>query len=463
MNGNMMQMPLLISALIRHADRYHGDVEIVSRPAADRIHRYTYRDLIAGRVSSPTRSSALGVRPSSRVGTLAWNTHRHLELYFATLRHRRRHQHRQSAAVPGADRVHRQPCRGRDRVLRSAVSCRWSRRSRRAAAASGHGSRCPTARTCRPARCRYLCYEELVGGTSDDYAWPQFDENTAASLCYTSGTTGNPKGVLFAHRSTVAAHVRHQPGRQPRRFIARCGPSGHADVPRLLVGAAVRGVHGRRQAGAARRAARRGEPVSAVRTGGRHLHQRRADRLAWTAAISGSAESRAQHAQARRHRRVGLSAGDDRQVRGAGHRSDPCMGHDRDQPRVDDQPAQGQASDASRRRSAQAPHQAGPAGIWRRPEDRRQRGQGAAARRRRFWRPDGARPLGGRQATSRATAATCCATAGFRPATSRPWTPTASSRSPTGRRTSSSRAASGSARSTSRISPSPIPPWPKRR
>ena len=121
MNGNMMQMPLLISALIRHADRYHGDVEIVSRTAADEIHRYTYRDLhrrsrqLANALARSRRAAVLagrnaGMEHASASGALL----RHV-------RHRRGDQYRQSAAVPGADRVHRQPRRGRDRVLRSPV------------------------------------------------------------------------------------------------------------------------------------------------------------------------------------------------------------------------------------------------------------------------------------------------------------------------------------------------------
>ena len=202
MYGNMMQMPLLVSALIRHADRYHGDVEIVSRPAADQIHRYSYRDAHRRSRQLAKALSGLGVRPSSRVGTLAWNTHRHLELYFATSGigavintvNPRLFQEQIEYIVNHAD----------DEIVffdppfaalveKIAPRCRGVR----AWIALCERERMPDSAL------PLSCYEDLVAAQNDDYVWPQFDENTAASLCYTSGTTGNPKGVLFAHRSTL--------------------------------------------------------------------------------------------------------------------------------------------------------------------------------------------------------------------------------------------------------------------
>ena len=202
MNGNMMQMPLLISALIQHADRYHGDVEIVSRPAADEMHRYTYRDAHRRSRQLANALLALGVRPSSRVGTLAWNTHRHLELYFATsgigavintVNPRLFQEQIEYIVNHAEDELVFFDLPFIPLVEKIAPRCpgvrAWVALCDRA-----HMPSCalPT-----------LCYEELVAAQDDDYSWPQFDENTAASLCYTSGTTGNPKGVLFAHRSTL--------------------------------------------------------------------------------------------------------------------------------------------------------------------------------------------------------------------------------------------------------------------
>ncbi|MGE5064030.1 MAG: AMP-binding protein, partial [Myxococcales bacterium] len=83
MDGLMMNMPLMISSLIRHADRYHGDAEIVSRTTDGAIHRYDYRDAHARSRRLVGALSRLGVRSGDRVGTLAWNGHRHFELYYA--------------------------------------------------------------------------------------------------------------------------------------------------------------------------------------------------------------------------------------------------------------------------------------------------------------------------------------------------------------------------------------------
>ena len=202
MNGNMMQMPLLVSALIRHADRYHGDVEIVSRPAAGELHRYTYRDAHRRSRQLAKALLALGARPSSRIGTLAWNTHRHFELYFAvsgigavinTVNPRLFEEQIRYIVNHAEDEVMFFDLAFAPLIEKIAAHC---------AGVRAWVAMC--ARDQMPASALpLLCYEDLVASHDDDYTWPHFDENTASSLCYTSGTTGNPKGVLFAHRSTL--------------------------------------------------------------------------------------------------------------------------------------------------------------------------------------------------------------------------------------------------------------------
>src|SRR5437867_9387325 len=83
MNGQMMQQSLLISSLLRHAERHHGDQLVVSRRVEGDIHRYTYRDLAARSRQLAKAMAALGVSFGDRVGTLAWNGYRHMELYYA--------------------------------------------------------------------------------------------------------------------------------------------------------------------------------------------------------------------------------------------------------------------------------------------------------------------------------------------------------------------------------------------
>jgi acyl-CoA synthetase (AMP-forming)/AMP-acid ligase II len=95
---------------------------------------------------------------------------------------------------------------------------------------------------------KLLCYEDLLAAQTDDYVWPLFDENSAATLCYTSGTTGNPKGALYSHRSTVLhAYASALPNAQ--RLGARFGDARRTDVPRQRLGLAVFGAAVRRQNG----------------------------------------------------------------------------------------------------------------------------------------------------------------------------------------------------------------------
>jgi len=204
MLGQMMQIPLMISSLIRHADAYHGDSEIVSRVPEGGIHRYTYRDAHRRSRQLANALRALKVDRGERIGTLAWNTYRHFEIYYA---------------VSGMGAV----CHTiNPRLFPEQVAYIINHAEDSyiffditfAPLIEGLVAHCPKVRgwvaMCGHAHLpqsnkipNLLAYDDLVNSHSDDYEWPQFDENTASSLCYTSGTTGNPKGVLFAHRSTV--------------------------------------------------------------------------------------------------------------------------------------------------------------------------------------------------------------------------------------------------------------------
>jgi 3-(methylthio)propionyl---CoA ligase len=203
MHGLMMKMPLMISSLIRHADQYHGDTEVVSRLAEGGIHRYTYTDAHRRARQLANALKALGVKPSDRVATVAWNTYRHFELYYGisgmgaichTINPRLFPEqiayiinHAEDSYVfldvtfvPLAEKI--------------AGQCKTVK---------GYVVMTDRAHMPQSKLPNVMCYEELIGAHSDALEWPTFDENTASSLCYTSGTTGNPKGVLFSHRSTV--------------------------------------------------------------------------------------------------------------------------------------------------------------------------------------------------------------------------------------------------------------------
>jgi acyl-CoA synthetase (AMP-forming)/AMP-acid ligase II len=204
MNGLMMQQPLLISSLLVHAQRHHGDQEVVSRRVEGDIHRCTYRELAARARRMAKALAALGVKPGDRVATLAWNGYRHMELYYAvsgsgavlhTLNPRLHPDHVVYIADHAEDQVLFfdltflpliEAIAGRVKTIKTFVAMTDR-------AHMPKDSKVPN----------LLCFEELVDAHDDKFEWPSFDENQASSLCYTSGTTGNPKGVLYSHRSTV--------------------------------------------------------------------------------------------------------------------------------------------------------------------------------------------------------------------------------------------------------------------
>ena len=204
MLGLMQNQPLLISSLIDFAEKHHGDGEIVSRRVEGDIHRYAWRD-VAGRSRQVAHAlDAEQLAFSDRVATLAWNGYRHLELYFG---------------VSGSGRVlhtinprlHPEQIAWIVNHAEDQVLCFDMTFLPLIQAVHAH---CPTVRrwvalgdadnlpqgTGIP---NLVSYEAWIAGHPSTYAWPRFDENSASSLCYTSGTTGNPKGALYSHRSTI--------------------------------------------------------------------------------------------------------------------------------------------------------------------------------------------------------------------------------------------------------------------
>ena len=204
MLGLMMDRPLLISQLIEHAAEYHGDNEIVSRSVEGPIHRYTYADAARRSRRLANALKALGVAPGDRIGTLAWNGYRHFEIYFGvsgsgaichTL-NPRLFPEQIAYIINHAD----------DRFIFVDLNALAILEGLKENFAGVRGVIVMTDRAHMPADSvlpNLLCYEDLVVAQDEAFDWPEFDENTAASLCYTSGTTGNPKGVLYSHRSTI--------------------------------------------------------------------------------------------------------------------------------------------------------------------------------------------------------------------------------------------------------------------
>ena len=202
--GLMMDRPLLISDVIEHGAAQFGDVEVVSRETHGPLFRYTYADCAARARKLAHALHALGLSAGNAVGSIAWNNHRHMEAYFA---------------VSGSGMV-MHTCNPRLHpqqlvyIVNHAEDAVMLFDATFAPLIKGIAAHCPKVRAwvCLSDAAHMpviegvdnvLCYEDLIAPHSEHFEWPQFDERTGAALCYTSGTTGNPKGALYSHRAIV--------------------------------------------------------------------------------------------------------------------------------------------------------------------------------------------------------------------------------------------------------------------
>jgi len=203
MKGLMMDTPLLISSLIRFAAQYHSDTEIVSRTLEGPLHRYTYSEAYLRIKKLANALHKFGIQPGDRVATLAWNGYRHFELYYAissmgavchTINPRLFHEQIDYIINHAEDRMI-----FADLPFVKLVEGLQTKLTTVEAYVVMTDTEHMPETTLKEA----VDYELFIADETDSFDWPILDENTAASLCYTSGTTGNPKGVLFSHRSTV--------------------------------------------------------------------------------------------------------------------------------------------------------------------------------------------------------------------------------------------------------------------
>ncbi|MDO9360902.1 MAG: 3-(methylthio)propionyl-CoA ligase [Polaromonas sp.] len=204
MLGLMQDQPLLISSLIDFAERHHGDAEIVSRRVEGDIHRYTYRDVARRSRQVASALDTLKLQFSDRIATLAWNGYRHLELYFGVSGSGRVLHTLNPRLHP--DLVAWIANHAEDQVLFFDMSF--------LPLVQAFHAKCTTIKhyiaLCDADKLpadsgipNLSSYEAWLAPHSSDYTWPSFDENSASSMCYTSGTTGNPKAALYSHRSTI--------------------------------------------------------------------------------------------------------------------------------------------------------------------------------------------------------------------------------------------------------------------
>ncbi|MYN15870.1 long-chain-fatty-acid--CoA ligase [Rugamonas sp. FT107W] len=202
--GQMMNQPLLVSSILDFAARHYANSEIVSRRVEGDLHRYTFRDCQQRVKRLANALHGLGVGMGERVATLAWNGYRHLEAYYAvsgsgavlhTMNPRLHPEQLAYICNHAEDQYLMFDFCFLPLVEAFAPLCKTIK----GFILLGAADRMP-AETKIP---NLLCYEDLINSHSAEFEWPLFDENSACTLCYTSGTTGNPKGALYSHRSTV--------------------------------------------------------------------------------------------------------------------------------------------------------------------------------------------------------------------------------------------------------------------
>ena len=204
MFGLMQQQSLQISSLIDFAARHHGDGEVVSRRVEGDVHRYTWADVALRSHRVANALDAMHLAQGDRVATLAWNGYRHLELYFGVSGSGRVLHTVNPRLHP--DQIAWIANHAEDEVMCfdmtflpivQAIHAKCSTIKHWIALCDADKLPLDTGIP------NLLSYEAWIGGESDQYTWPLLDENLASSMCYTSGTTGNPKAALYSHRSTI--------------------------------------------------------------------------------------------------------------------------------------------------------------------------------------------------------------------------------------------------------------------
>ena len=200
--GQMMDVPLTVSSLLAHASRHFGTTEIVSKRIEGDVHRYTYRDCERRAKQLAQALIALGVEAGDRIGTLAWNGYRHLETYYGTTGFGAVCHTINPRLFP--DQIAYIVNHADDRYVLFDITF--------APLVDVLAAQCPNVRgwiamtdeAHMPRMSTAVSsYEALLAQHDGDFDWPAIDERCASNLCYTSGTTGHPKGALYSHRSTV--------------------------------------------------------------------------------------------------------------------------------------------------------------------------------------------------------------------------------------------------------------------
>ncbi|MEC7126653.1 MAG: long-chain fatty acid--CoA ligase, partial [Pseudomonadota bacterium] len=203
MQALMMQSQLMISSILTHAERNFPDVEMVSVTVDNPRHRQNYKTFAKRCRQLANVLSSLGAKFGDRIGTLAWNDYRHMEIYYGISGSGMVCHTINPKLFP--EQVSYIINHAEDKILFADVLVMPLLEALKAHLGKVEAIVVMTDSAHMPESTmpNVLCYEELLAEQSDDFDWPEFDENTASGMCYTSGTTGNPKGVVYSHRSTL--------------------------------------------------------------------------------------------------------------------------------------------------------------------------------------------------------------------------------------------------------------------
>jgi len=246
MLGLMMERPLLITDIMRFADRNYPEVEIVAVTADLPRHRTNWREVFRRTRQLANALAEAGIKPGDRIASLAWNDHRHMELYYAVscmgavmhtinprlfpeqLEYIIRHAEDRMLFIDATLLPLLEVLKGKIPSVERII-------------VMSSDEAMPA-----PVRGKLQSYESFIAGQPETFDWPTFDERTASSLCYTSGTTGHPKGVLYSHRSNVlhayGGCMRDAVGISAQDVILAVVPMFHANAWGLPYNAAMTGT-----------------------------------------------------------------------------------------------------------------------------------------------------------------------------------------------------------------------------
>ena len=280
MLGLMQDWPLLCHRIIEHAAKYHGTQEVVTRSVEGPIHRTNYAEIRARALKVSQRLDRDGIKLGDRVATIAWNTWRHLEAWYGIMGIGAICHTVNPRLFP--DQIAWIINHAQDRVVMTDITFVpiLEKIADQLPSVERYIVLTDKAHMPQTTLKNAVAYEDWIAEADGKFEWKDFDENTAAAMCYTSGTTGDPKGVLYSHRSNVLHGLMANNVDALGTSAADDNAAGGAAVPRQQLGHRIFRALDGHQAGDARREARRRLGLRTARHREGHAHRRRADGVA---------------------------------------------------------------------------------------------------------------------------------------------------------------------------------------